>query len=103
MTDRKTRDDERRRSRDSDEPRRKGVHGREGSGRNNFGQEHKGGKSPMSGPSPMETAAQGERWDNRPRGPSLRDSAQNQSGGGKPADTVDRADRKDVAKHSGRD
>ena len=103
MTSREARHDERRRSRDSDEPRRKGVHQREGSGRNNFGQEHKGRKSPFAGSSPMETRAPGERWDNRVKGPSLRSSAQNQGGGGLPSETVDRSDRKDVAKHTGRD
>lgn len=103
MASRDERHDDRRRSRSADEPHRKGVHGKEGSGRNNYGQEHKGAKSPFSSPSPMETRAPGERWDNRPKGPSLRDSNQNQSGGGKPADTVDRADRGDVAKHTGRD
>ncbi len=103
MASRHERHEDRRRSRSSDEPRRKGVHPKEGSGRNNFGQEHRGAKSPFAGPSPMETAAQGERWGNRPKGPSLRASAQNQSGGGKPRDTVDAADRKDVAAHTGRD
>ena len=103
MSSRDERHDDRRRSRSADEPHRKGVHAKEGSGRNNFGQENKGRKSPFAGSSPMETRAPGERWDNRPKGPSLRESNQNQSGGGKPADTVDRADRGDVAKHSGRD
>ena len=103
MSTRTERHEDRRRSRSSDEPHRKGVHAREGSGRNNFGQEHKGRKSPFGGPSPMETAAPGERWHNQPRGPSLRESNQNQSGGGKPRDTVDAADRRDVREHTGRD
>jgi hypothetical protein len=103
MASRNERNESRRASHDSSESRRKGVHPREGSGRNNFGQQNRGGKSPFAGPSPMETAAQGERWNNRPKGPSLRNSAQNQSGGGKPRDTVDGAVRKDVDAHTGRD
>ncbi len=102
MASRNERHESRRSSHDSTEPRRKGVHPKEGSGRNNYGQENKGGKSPFTA-SPMETRAPGERWGNRPKGPSLRASSQNQSGGGKPRDTVDSADRKDVAAHTGRD
>lgn len=75
---------------------------RRGSGRHNFGQENRGNRSPFGGASPMETRAPGERWDNRPKGPSLRASSQNQGGGGKPSETVDAAVRKDVAKHTGR-
>lgn len=80
----------------------KSVDGRKGSGRHNFGQQNRGGKSPFK-PSPMETCAPGEHADNRPKGPSLKGGSQNQSGGGKPADTIDTADRRDVAEHSGRD
>lgn len=69
----------------------------------NYGREHKGSKSPFAGASPMETSAPGERWNNRPKGPSLRGGEQAQSGGGTPAETVDRVSRGDVAKHTGRD
>lgn len=95
-------DDDRRSSRGSHEARRKGVDGRRGSGSNNYGQEHRGAKSPFKSASPMETRAPGERANNRPKGPSLRDSDANQSGGGKPSETVDRASRTDLAKHLGR-
>ncbi len=103
MSTRSERHEDRRRSRSSDEPRRKGVHEREGSGRNNFGQVNRGSKSPFGSASPMETSAPGERWRNQPNGPSLRESSQNQSGGGKPRDTVDGADKRDVREHTGRD
>lgn len=68
----------------------------------NYGQENKGSKSPFKGPSPMETRAPGERANNRPSGPSIRGGSQNQSGGGKPKDTIDKASRGDLAKHLGR-
>lgn len=97
------RDDDRRSSRGSHDTRRKGVDGRRGSSRNNFGQENRGSKSPFAGASPMETRAPGERWDNRVKGPSVRASSQNQGGGGKPSETVDAAVRRDVEAHTGRD
>ncbi len=62
----------------------------------NFGQEHKGSRSPFAGPSPMETSAPGQ--DRKPpRGPSLR--------GGRDLEVqevVDRTSRGDVAKHGGK-
>ncbi|MDE2467954.1 MAG: hypothetical protein KGL35_04245 [Bradyrhizobium sp.] len=103
MARRDDRDEDRRTSRGSHESRRKGVDHREGSGRNNYGQQNRGGRSPFAGPSPMESCAQGERANNRPKGPSIRGGSQNQSGGGEPGDTVDGADREDVRKHTGRD
>lgn len=68
----------------------------------NFGQEHKGSKSPFGGASPMETAAPGEHANNRPSGPSIRGGSQNQGGGGKPSESLDRTSKNDVRKHSGR-
>lgn len=62
----------------------------------NFGQEHKGSRSPFAGPSPMETAAPGQNRP-QPKGHSIR--------GGRdlePQQVVDRASERDVAKHSGR-
>jgi hypothetical protein len=100
--DRGGRDEDRRSSRGSHMAKSRSVDGREGSGRNNYGQVNKGSKSPFSGPSPMETRAQGERFGNRPNGPSLRGGSQNQSGGGEPSETVDRESMKDVRKHTGR-
>ncbi len=102
MARREARDDDRRSSRGSHEARRKGVDGREGSGRNNYGQEHRGKKSPFAGASPMEARAPGERYDNLPRGPRLGSSGANQGGGGKPSESLDSASRKDEAKHLGR-
>ncbi|MDE2105362.1 MAG: hypothetical protein KGL39_49505 [Patescibacteria group bacterium] len=68
-----------------------------GRAKGNFGQQNKGSKSPMSGASPMETAAPGERWKNQPKGPSIR------GGRGLEAQpTVDKVSRADVAKHTGR-
>ncbi len=69
----------------------------------NYGQEHKGSRSPFSGASPMETAAPGEKWANQPKGPTTRTGSTNQSGGGEPRQVVDKVSRGDVAKHSGRD
>ena len=64
----------------------------------NYGQEHKGSKSPFRGESPMETAAPGEHFKNVPRGPSLRgDSSLAVQPG------VDKASRRDVRLHTGRD
>lgn len=80
----------------------KSVDGRKGKSRHNFGQQNRGSKSPFK-ESPMETCAPGEGYGNRPKGPTLKGGQQNQSGGGKPSDTVDTADRRDVARHSGRD
>lgn len=68
----------------------------------NYGQEHKGSKSPFRGASPMETRAPGERYSNQPRGPRLGSSGANQGGGGKPSESLDRASRKDEAKHLGK-
>ena len=103
MSTREERHENRSRSRSVDEPRRKGVHASEGSGRQNFGQVSRGARSPFAGPSPMEQAAPGEHAGNVPKGPSVRKSSQNQSGGGKPRDTVDAAVRRDVEEHTGRD
>lgn len=97
------RDEDRRSSRESHESRRKGVDGRKGSGSNNYGQQNRGSKSPFGGPSPMETCAQGERANNRPKGPSIRGGSQNQSGGGEPSEVVDEVSARDVKKHTGRD
>ena len=69
----------------------------------NFGQVNKGSKSPFGGASPMEICAPGEYMSNRPKGPSLRGGSQNQSGGGEPADSIDKTSKKDVGRHSGRD
>ncbi len=62
----------------------------------NFGQEHKGGRSPFAGPSPMETSAPGQNRP-QPKAPSLR--------GGRdlePQPVIDRSSRGDEAKHSGK-
>ena len=69
----------------------------------NFGQENSSTKDPFKSASPMETCAQGEGYGNQPKGPSLRGGSQNQSGGGEPADSIDRESAKDVKRHSGRD
>jgi len=69
----------------------------------NYGQNRAATKDPFRNPSPNETAAQGEGYGNRPKGPSLRGGSQNQSGGGEPMDSIDRESRKDVKRHSGRD
>ena len=63
------------------------------------GYEHKGHKSPFAGASPTETAAPGEHFRNSPKGPRLNGGAAMQGGGGLPAQSVDRASKKDEAKH----
>lgn len=68
----------------------------------NYGQENSSTTNPFKSRSPMETFAQGGGRD-VPKGPSLRGGSQNQSGGGEPADAIDRESRKDVKRHSGRD
>ncbi len=64
----------------------------------NYGQQQSGSKNPFKGASPMETMAPGCSPKDYPKGPSMRGGSQNQSGGGEPADSIDRTSRKAVAR-----